>query len=31
VYWIGSSLGAVSSVFIWPHVEEALAVKEKAE
>lgn len=31
VYWVGSSLGAVSSVFIWPHVEEALAVKDKAE
>jgi len=27
VYWIGSSLGAISSIYSWPHVEEALAVK----
>merc|ERR1712106_678216 len=27
VYWIGASLGAISSIYSWPHVEEALAVK----
>jgi len=27
VYWVGSSLGALSSIYTWPHVEEALAVK----
>lgn len=31
VYWIGASLGSVASVFVWPHVEEALAVKPKEE
>jgi aquaporin related protein len=29
VYWIGSSLGALSSIYVWPHVEEAIAVKDK--
>jgi hypothetical protein len=28
IYWIGSSLGALSSIYTWPHVEEALAVKQ---
>merc|ERR1712012_309030 len=28
VYWIGSSLGAISSLSVWPHVEEAIAVKQ---
>merc|ERR1712098_4193 len=28
VYWIGASLGALSSISIWPHMEEALAVKQ---
>jgi len=28
VYWVGSSLGAISSLSIWPHVEEAIAVKQ---
>jgi len=27
VYWLGSSLGALSSIYTWPHVEEALAIK----
>jgi aquaporin related protein len=31
VYWIGSSLGSLASVYVWPHVEEALAEKPKAE
>jgi len=31
VYWLGASLGSVASVFVWPHIDEALAVKEKAE
>lgn len=31
VYWIGASLGSIGSLLVWPHVEEALAVKEKAE
>merc|ERR1712147_414262 len=25
VYWVGSSLGALSSLSVWPHVEEAIA------
>ena len=28
VYWVGSSLGALSSLSVWPHVEEAIAVKQ---
>jgi len=28
VYWIGASLGALSSISIWPHIEEALVVKQ---
>merc|ERR1712179_275491 len=28
VYWIGASLGAISSIYTWPHLEEALAVKQ---
>merc|ERR1712036_191464 len=28
VYWVGSSLGAISSLSVWPHVEEAIAVKQ---
>jgi len=28
VYWLGSSLGALASISVWPHVEEAIAVKE---
>jgi len=31
VYWIGSTLGSISSIYVWPHVDEALAVKEKKE
>jgi aquaporin related protein len=31
VYWIGASLGSLASVYVWPHVEEALAEKPKAE
>ena len=27
VYWIGSSLGAIASIYTWPHVEQALKVK----
>merc|ERR1712176_695398 len=27
VYWIGSSLGAISSIYSWPHIEQALKVK----
>merc|ERR1711962_1695939 len=27
VYWIGSSLGAISSIYSWPHIEEAIKVK----
>lgn len=31
VYWVGASLGSLASVYVWPHVEEALAVKAKPE
>jgi len=27
VYWIGSSLGAISSIYSWPHIEQAIKVK----
>merc|ERR1712014_527178 len=27
VYWVGSSLGAISSIYSWPHIEEAIKVK----
>jgi len=29
VYWIGSSLGAISSLYTWPHVE--MAIKDKTD
>jgi aquaporin related protein len=28
VYWVGSSLGAIASLSVWPHVEEAISVKQ---
>jgi len=31
VYWVGASLGSISSIYVWPHVDEALAVKEKTQ
>jgi len=31
VYWIGASLGSISSIYIWPHVEQAVVPKEKSE
>merc|ERR1712080_6808 len=31
VYWIGSSLGALSSISIWPHMEEALVDKQEPD
>merc|ERR1712038_1903826 len=27
VYWLGSSLGAISSIYSWPHIEQAIKVK----
>jgi len=29
VYWIGSSLGAIASIYTWPHVEQAVKVKKE--
>jgi len=31
VYWLGASLGSLGSVYVWPHVDEAFAIKDKAE
>lgn len=27
VYWLGSSLGAIASIYTWPHIEQAIKVK----
>jgi len=29
VYWCGSSLGAIASIYTWPHVEQAIKVKNE--
>ena len=31
VYWIGSSLGAVSSVYVYPVIRNAIGIKPKTE